>query len=95
MSALSPYSAPVKKLGTLETDRDGLVSLKPGQLVSGLEKFIERADGAYLAYELGTAEERRELLDVLTSNCTVANKAPIILGGHPKPAIGGHLKTGQ
>jgi site-specific DNA recombinase len=43
-----------------------------------LAKFIERANGACSAYRNGTVEEKRELLDSLTSNCLVHQKVPMI-----------------
>ena len=43
-----------------------------------LAKFIERADRACLAYKHGSAEEKRDLLDSLTSNRRVDRKLPII-----------------
>jgi site-specific DNA recombinase len=41
--------------------------------------FLERADSAYLAYKLGLAEEKRDLLDALTSNRMVSGKTPEIM----------------
>jgi DNA invertase Pin-like site-specific DNA recombinase len=44
-----------------------------------LLNFLERADGAYLAYKHGLPEERRDLLDALTSNRTVSGKVAEIM----------------
>ena len=44
-----------------------------------LAKFIERADSACLAYKSGSVEEKRDLLDSITSNCSVDGKLPIIM----------------
>lgn len=44
-----------------------------------LLSFLERADGAYLGYKLGLQEEKRDLLDSLTSNCLISGKAPEIM----------------
>jgi site-specific DNA recombinase len=44
-----------------------------------LASFLERADGAYLAYKLGLPEEKRDLLDSLTSNRVVSGKTPEII----------------
>jgi DNA invertase Pin-like site-specific DNA recombinase len=41
--------------------------------------FLERADGAYFAYKLGLQEEKRDLLDTLTSNRLVSGKSPEIM----------------
>ena len=41
--------------------------------------FLERADSAYLAYKLGLEEEKRDLLDSLTSNRLVSGKTPEIM----------------
>jgi site-specific DNA recombinase len=41
--------------------------------------FLERADGAYLAYKLGLQEEKRDLLESLTSNRFVSGKTPEIM----------------
>src|ERR1039457_2840386 len=41
--------------------------------------FLERADSAYLAYKLGLAEEKRDLLDSVTSNRLVSGKTPEIM----------------
>ena len=52
-----------------------------------LAKFLERADTAYLAYKSGTNEERRDLLDSLTSNRIVDQKNPIIMLSLPFRAV--------
>ena len=48
-----------------------------------LLNFLERADSAYLAYKLGLAEEKRDLLDSLTSNRLVSGKVPEIMLASP------------
>jgi len=50
-------------------------------------KFIERADSACLAYKHGTVEEKRDLLDALTSNRIIDGKIPVILLSLPFRAI--------
>ena len=40
-----------------------------------LAKFLERADTACLAYQHGKTNEKRDLVDSLTSNRTVEQKA--------------------
>ncbi|HEX4134624.1 MAG TPA: recombinase family protein [Bryobacteraceae bacterium] len=42
-------------------------------------QFIERADSACLAYKSGTVEEKRDLLDALTSNRIIDGKIPVIM----------------
>jgi len=44
-----------------------------------LAKFLERADTACLAYKSGLINEKRELLDALTSNRVVDRKNPTIM----------------
>ena len=43
--------------------------------------FLERADSAYLAYKLGLTEEKRDLLDSVTSNRLVSGRTPEIMLG--------------
>ena len=50
-------------------------------------KFIERADGACLAYNNGTVEEKRDLLDALTSDRLIDGKIPVIVLSLPFRAI--------
>lgn len=45
--------------------------------------FLERADSAYLAYKLGLPEEKRDLLDSVTSNRLVSGKTPEIMLASP------------
>jgi len=45
--------------------------------------FLERADSAYLAYKLGLPEEKRDLLDSITSNRLVSGKTPEIMLASP------------
>jgi site-specific DNA recombinase len=44
-----------------------------------LLNFLERADGAYFAYKLGLPEEKRDLLESVTSNRLVSGKLPEIM----------------
>ncbi len=44
-----------------------------------LLNFLERADAAYLAYKRGLTEEKRDLLDSVTSNRFVSGKTPEIM----------------
>jgi site-specific DNA recombinase len=48
-------------------------------LAEDLHSFLERADGVYLAYKLGLPEEKRDLLDSVTSNRVVSGKTPEII----------------
>jgi site-specific DNA recombinase len=55
--------------------------------VGELAKFLERADGACLAYNGGTVDEKRDLLDALTSNRIIDGKIPVIMLSLPFRAI--------
>ncbi len=48
-----------------------------GQVPSELEKFLELAKSAYLQYETGLVAEKRELVQIVTSNRTVRDKTPM------------------
>ncbi len=48
-----------------------------------LLNFLERADSAYLAYKHGLPEEKRDLLDSVTSNRLVSGKTPEIMLASP------------
>jgi site-specific DNA recombinase len=50
-------------------------------------KFIERADSACLAYKTGNVDEKRDLLDSLTSNRLVDGKVPTIMLSLPFSVI--------
>lgn len=52
---------------------DKLRALRDGKGES-LGEFLERADTAYFTYKTGTPEQKRKLLDVLTSNRTAEGK---------------------
>jgi site-specific DNA recombinase len=52
-----------------------------------LAKFLERADGALLAYKNASPEEKRDLLDSLTSNCSIDGKFPTIVLSFPFQVI--------
>lgn len=41
---------------------------------ANLEKYLELAGNAYLQYEMGLPDERRDLLRSITSNCRVQEK---------------------
>ena len=58
-----------------------------------LAKFIERADTAWLAYKGGTIEEKRDLLDVITSNRIIDRKIPTIMLSLPFRALAERTKT--
>jgi len=58
-----------------------------------LAKFLERADGACLAYKIGTVEEKRDLLDALTSNRIIDRKTPTIMLSLPFRAIADRPKS--
>lgn len=44
-----------------------------------LSEYLERADGAYLAYRRATPDEKRDLLESLTSNRLVEGKSVTIM----------------
>jgi hypothetical protein len=58
-----------------------------------LAKFIERADTACLAYKAGTVEEKRDLLDTVTSNRLIDGKTPVIVLSLPFRAIAERPKS--
>jgi|SRR5579863_405834 len=58
-----------------------------------LAKFIERADTAWLAYKGGTVEEKRDLLDAITSNRVIDKKILTIMLTLPFRAIAERPKT--
>jgi site-specific DNA recombinase len=57
---------------------DNLKVLREGK-AEDLVDFLERADTAYLTYKTATLEQKRRLLDVVTSNRTVDGKSPEIM----------------
>lgn len=61
----------------LQTDIARLESEETAK-ASYIKKFLELAGNAQLSYELATPEEKRELLQILTSNCLVAGKCVVV-----------------
>ena len=57
---------------------DKLKKLQDGRAGSLME-FLEQADSAYLSYKTGTVEQKRKLINVLTSNRAVDGKSPEIV----------------
>ena len=72
-----------------------IASWQGGKRDAGEEvaKFIERADSACLAYKHGTVEEKRDLLDALTSNRIIDGKTPVIVLSLPFRAIAERPKS--
>lgn len=58
-----------------------------------LLNFLERADGAYLAYKHGLPEERRDLLESVTSNRLVSGKTPEIMLRSPFDEIANRVEN--
>jgi hypothetical protein len=58
-----------------------------------LSNFIERADTACLAYNGGTVEEKRDLLEALASNRIIDGKIPVIVLSSPFRAIAERPKS--
>ena len=48
-------------------------------LTDEVSQILEQGNSAYLTYKHGNKEEKRGLLDSLTSNCQVEGKTPIVL----------------
>jgi site-specific DNA recombinase len=62
----------VERIGVTEKLTE--VSTGRVKISEELEQFLERAGGAYSAYKIGNLEERRELVDSLTSNRLLRGK---------------------
>jgi len=58
-----------------------------------LAKILERSSGAYLAYKMGKTEEKRDLVDTLTSNRVVEHKSLEISLVSPFHAIATRTQT--
>jgi len=75
------FEARKKTLLSERLDLENQIDSEQGMgrdVVKELAQFLERADSACLAYKMGSTEEKRDLLDSVTSNCTVDGKVPII-----------------
>ncbi len=68
---------------------------KKSDVGTALAEFLEHAHTAYLAYKSGTVNEKRELLDLLTSNRLVDGKTPMISLRLPFRAIADRPKLGN
>ena len=68
---------------------DQMVHWQSGKrdVAAELAEFLERADTAFLAYKDGIVDEKRDLLDSMTSNRLVDRKTPIITLSLPFRAI--------
>jgi hypothetical protein len=53
------------------------------RILAQVEKFLELVNSAYESYKLATAEERRELVGMITSNLTVEGKNLIVKLNYP------------
>jgi site-specific DNA recombinase len=58
-----------------------------------LEHFLERADGAYSAYKIGNPDEKRELVDSLTSNRLLRGKSLEITLAFPLEEVADRFKN--
>ena len=58
-----------------------------------LEHFLERAGGAYSAYKIGNLEEKRELVDSLTSNRLLRGKSLEISLAFPLEEVADRFKN--
>ena len=65
---------------------------KTVDLISTLEKFLELAGNAYLLYETGFLEEKRELLEIVTSNRLVSGKTPMFTLDFPFQQVANRAK---
>lgn len=63
----------------LTQDRLTEMQRNPSLATERLQVFLERAGNAYLTYRLGTIDEKRELINMLTSNRTVEGKSVKIM----------------
>lgn len=52
-------------------------------VISDLERFLELANDAYLSYESGLLAEKREMLEIVTSNRIVRNKTVLFKLNYP------------
>jgi site-specific DNA recombinase len=64
-------------------DRLAESARNPLMITDRLQHFLERAGNAYLTYKMATIDEKRELIDTLTSNRVVAGKSPKIMLDSP------------
>ena len=58
-----------------------------------IAEFLELAGSAYLSYKLALPEEKRELLDIVTSNRSVAGKTPVFTLRAPFDLIANRPKS--
>jgi hypothetical protein len=61
----------------------------------GLNGILELAGTAYLAYRQASDDEKRELVEIVTSNRTVDAKGPMFTLSKPFDQVADHLKTGH
>jgi site-specific DNA recombinase len=54
------------------------ISTDSAEIIQKTEKFLELSKRAYLSYKLGQPEEKREMVKITTSNCTVSHKTVLI-----------------
>lgn len=66
-----------------------------GSEPSGAQRKVTRWHGACLAYNSGTVEEKRDLLDALTSDRIIDGKFPMIVLSLPFRAIAERPKGGD
>jgi site-specific DNA recombinase len=58
-----------------------------------LAHFLERAGGAYSAYKIGTLDEKRELVDSLTSNRILRGKLPEVTLAFPLQEVANRFQN--
>src|SRR5581483_11202867 len=77
----------------LLTERHGLLdsivvySDETARPIDELRNYIECAETAYLTYKHGTLDEKRELVDLITSKRVVDRKTPVISLSQPFRAL--------
>jgi DNA invertase Pin-like site-specific DNA recombinase len=71
---------------------DNLKAVRDGKAESLIE-FLERADTAYYTYKTATLEQKRKLLEVVTSNRTVDGKTPEITLRLPFSEVANRLQS--
>ncbi len=68
-------------------DRLERISQNQGQIMERLNEFLELANSAYLSYKKALPEEKRELVETITSNCTVEGKSVLFKLNYPFQVI--------
>lgn len=87
-----------KKNGLVKEEgavRERLRRLEQGgeKMLAQVEKFLELVNSAYESYKLATAEERRELVRMITSNLEVEGKNLIVKLNYPFEIVVDRMKV--